>query len=124
MNNGELLIALQDMFENKVEEVKRHTGSLLEDMRGDIKAIAEGHSLLNDKMDRLEIKVDRLETKVDRLDSRVYRLEVKVDNIEKRLDVVENDVKYVKSDMTIVKDYIIGVDAKLNEHEIILKRVK
>ena len=89
MNNDELLIAIKDMFEtkvteikNEVEQAKRHTGMLVEDLRKDVKAIAEGHSVLNEKMDRLE------------------------------------------KDMTIVKEYIIGVDTKLNEHEVILKRVK
>ena len=110
VDNDELLIAIKDMFDKKVEEVKnevqdvkRHTGVLVEDLRKDVKAIAEGHSILNEKMDRLETKVDGLETKVD-------RLEIKVDGLE--------------TNMSIVKDYAIGVDTKLNEHEVILKRVK
>ena len=114
MDNDELLIAIKDMFETnmdkmgkkfdeKVEEMKRHTGTLVEDLRKDVKAIAEGHSILNEKMDRLETKVDKIETKVD-------KLEIKVDGLEKN--------------MTIVKEYVIGVDTKLNEHEVILKRVK
>jgi chromosome segregation ATPase len=110
MNNEELLATLQDMFEKKVEEVKQYTGERLEAMQKDIKAIAEGHGLLNDKMDRLETKVDRLETRVDKIDIRLDRLETKVDRLE--------------TDMSIVKDYVIAVDSKLNEHETILKRVK
>lgn len=117
VDNDELLIAIKDMFDKKVEEVKnevqdvkRHTGVLVEDLRKDVKAIAEGHSILNEKMDRLETKVDRLETKVDKLEPKVDRLEAKVD----RLD----------TNISIVKDYVIGVDTKLNEHEVILKRVK
>ena len=124
MDNDDVLIAIKGMFdanmdridklENKfddtVEEIKRHTEVLVEDLRKDVKAIAEGHSILNDKMDRLDTKGDRLETKVDKLDIRVGRLETKVDRLE--------------TDMSIVKDYVIGVDKKLNEHELILKRVK
>ena len=100
MENDEMLIVIKDMFDTsiskiekrfdeKVEEMKRHTGVLVEDLRKDFKLLAEGHGILNDKMDRLETKVDGLET-----------------------------------NMSIVKDYVIGVDAKLNEHELILKRVK
>ncbi len=121
MDNDELLIAIKDMFETnmdkmgkkfdeKVEEMKRHTGTLVEDLRKDVKAIAEGHSILNEKMDRLETKVDKIETKVDKLEIKVDGLEIKVDGLEKN--------------MTIVKEYVIGVDTKLNEHEVILKRVK
>ena len=110
MNNDELLIAIKDMFEMKVEEMKRHTGMLVEDLRKDVKAIANGHEVLNSTMDRLEKKVDTLDTKVE-------RLETKVDVLETKVDILETN-------MSVVKDYVIGVDAKLNEHEIILKRVK
>ncbi|MDD4495384.1 MAG: hypothetical protein PHV32_13765 [Eubacteriales bacterium] len=107
MNNDEFLVVVKDMFEasmdkmekkfnEKVEEINRHTGMLFEDLRKDVKLLAEGHSILTDKIDRLETKVDRLETKVDRLDT----------------------------EMSIVKGYVIGVDTKLNEHELILKRVR
>ena len=117
VDNDGLLIAIKDMFDKKVEEVKnevqdvkRHTGVLVEDLRKDVKAIAEGHSILNEKMDRLETKVDRLETKVDGLETKVDKLDTKVDGLE--------------TNMSVVKDYVIGVDTKLNEHEVILKRVK
>lgn len=125
MNNNELLIAISDLFEKKIEgvnkkleesrlhtdekfeeaklhtkekfeEVKSYTGVLVEDLRGDVKAIAEGHDILNHKIDRLDKRVDGLE-------GRMTGLEVNV---------------------AVIKDYIIGVDAKLNEHEITLKKVK
>ena len=61
MDNDELLIAIKDMFETKLEEVKsevqevkRHTGMLVEDMRKDVKAIAEGHGILDNKIDNLQ----------------------------------------------------------------------
>ena len=124
VDNDELLIAIKDMFDKKVEEVKnevqdvkRHTGVLVEDLRKDVKAIAEGHSILNEKMDRLETKGDGLETKLDRLETKVDGLETKVDRLEIKVDGLETN-------MSIVKDYAIGVDTKLNEHEVILKRVK
>lgn len=124
MDNDELLIAIKDIFDKKVEEVKnevqdvkRHTGIIVEDLRKDVKAIAEGHSILNEKMDRLETKVDRLDTKVDGLETKVDGLETKVDGLDTKVDGLETN-------MSIVKDYVIGVDTKLNEHEVILKRVK
>lgn len=117
MNNDELLIVLKDIFEKKVEEVKQYTGMLVEKLEGDIKIVAEGHSILNSKLDNLDKKVDNLDKKVDYLDK-------KVDNLDKRVEFLEKDIKCIKSYMIVVKDYIIGVDAKLNEHEVILKRVK
>ncbi len=93
MNNDELLIAIKDMFEKKVEEVKQHTGVLVEKLEGDIKAIAEGHSILDRKIDNLQSNMD-----------------TKINNLQK--------------DMDTVKNYVIAVDTKLNEHDVILKRVE
>ncbi|NLB41184.1 MAG: hypothetical protein GX815_02815 [Clostridiales bacterium] len=92
MDNEELLVAIQDM----IEDVKRHTGVLVEDLRHEVKAIAEGHSIL-----------DR-----------------KIDNMQQDLTGVKKEVSGLKKDMTIVKNYVIAVDDKLNKHEIILKRIK
>jgi len=41
------------MESHEVEEIKRHFDVIAESLRGDIKAIAEGHSLLNEKLDIL-----------------------------------------------------------------------
>lgn len=110
MDNDNLLIAIKDMFEKKTDEIKQYVdekvtgqGVLIEALRSDVKAVAEGHSVLNDKIDNLSNKVDGL---------------------DRRLETVEKDIKSLKSDMAVVKDYVIGVDEKLNEHEVILKRVK
>ncbi len=100
MDNDQLLIAIKDIFEKKVEEVKRevadvknHMGVIAEDLKSDVKAVAEGYSIIDRKIDNLQEDMDR-----------------KYDNLQK--------------DMDTVKNYIIAVDTKLNEHEIILKRVK
>jgi len=100
MDNNELLIAMQDMFDKKVEEVKRYTGVLFENLRGEIKAVAEGYSILDNKIDMLQKGLT--DTKQE----------------------LKQEIHGLKKDMAIVKDYVIGVDEKLNEHEIILKRVK
>lgn len=96
MNNDEMLIEIQGMFDKKVDEVKKevkdvknHMGVIAESLRSDIKAVAEGHGI-----------------------------------IDKKIDNLSQEINYLKKDMSLVKDYVVGVDRKLNEHEIILKRVK
>jgi len=100
MSNDELLIAITDMFDKKVEEVKLHAGVLVEELHKDVKAIAEGHSILDNKIDNLQKEMT--ETKKD----------------------LKTELNGLQKDISVVKDYIIGVDTKLNEHEVILKRVK
>ena len=96
MDNDELLIAIKGMFDevkSEVKEVKNHMGVIAEGLKGDIKAIAEGHDVLNRKIDFLDKKID-------------------------------DKTNELKTGIKNVANYVIGVDAKLNEHEIILKKVK
>lgn len=100
MDNDEMMIMIKDMFETsvekiekkfdeKTEEVKNHMGVITEGLRSDLRAVAEGHSLLNNKIDE-----------------------------------VKEEISDIKSEMTVVKNYVIGVDAILNEHETILKKAR
>jgi len=98
------------MYDKKTDEVKHHVDDkikgqsiLIEKFQSTIETIAEGHSNLNSKIDRVENKVD---------------------SIEKRFDSVEKDIRGLKSEVAVAKDYVIAVDTKLNEHEIVLRKVK
>lgn len=44
--------------------------------------------------------------------------------MKEKITGVKTHTKRLGDEMSIVKNYVIGVDAKLNEHELILKRVK
>jgi hypothetical protein len=54
---------------------------ILEEISGQIDGIADGHKLLNQKFDSLDVKVDRLEEKVDGMDLRLSSVEGKVDRM-------------------------------------------
>lgn len=59
---------------------------LLEDIKSKVELIAEGHSILNAKIDRLENKVDGLEGRFDGLERRFDGLENRFDRLEKKVD--------------------------------------
>ena len=122
MDNNELLIKIKDMFDTKVDEVK-----VLFDTKVD-----EVKVLFDTKIDEVKVLFD---TKIDEVKRHtsilIENIEKKVeivaeghDILNRKLDGVDQDIKSLRADMTIVKDYVVGVDKKLNEHEIILKRVK
>jgi len=48
------------MDSETVEEIKRHFGVIAEDLRSDIRGVAEGQVLLTTRIDALEGKVDGL----------------------------------------------------------------
>ena len=73
---------------------------LLEEVRAQFRAVAEGQQGLAQRLDRLDARMDRLETRMDRLESRVTFLEqtviaefakvnTRLDRLEQRMDGVE-----------------------------------
>lgn len=121
MDNDELLIVIKDIFEKKTDEIKQYVDKkingqsvLVESLRNDIKAVSEGHDILNGKIDALDGKVNALDSKVNALDR-------KVDALDRKLD---DRATELKTEIKVIEGYVIGVDEKLNEHELILKRVK
>jgi uncharacterized phage infection (PIP) family protein YhgE len=98
---------IQNLFEEKVEEVKRHSAIMYESIENKIQTVAEGHDILNRKIDGLDKKVDQLDKKI----------ESSKEELSKRMNKAENE-------LSIIKEYIIGVDEKLNEHDRMLRLVK
>ncbi len=90
---GSRFKGMQGQMDSRFEETQdqiRHTNVVVEGLRSDVKAVAEGHSLLSDKLDaisddlKLERRLDRDEIKTaqrqqdrrtDELEARVERLE-------------------------------------------------
>lgn len=114
MDNDEMLVVIKGLFDRKTDEIKQYVdekingqGALIESLRSDIRTVAEGHDILNRKHDILNRKIDAIDEKID---NTKQELTTRIDKLDKNME--------------IVKEYVIGVDAKLNEHEIILKRVK
>jgi len=93
------------------EEIKRHFDVVAESLKDEIKLVAEGHSILDRKMDGLDRKVDGLDRKVDKLrkenaeehreilsaikfsyaelNHRIVTLENKFTDVEKRVNRLE-----------------------------------
>lgn len=111
MSTDQLLIEIKNIFENsmdkmekkfdeKLERSERRTGDLIEGLRDDIKAVAEGHSILNNKLDKIEGDVQELKTDVQDLKLNIKGL--------------RTDMTSLKSDMAVAKEYVIKVDNKLS----------
>lgn len=56
---------------------------LLEQIQSQVQLLAEGHDVLNQKIDRVDSRLQRLSDKVDVVEA---RLSAKIDGVERRLD--------------------------------------
>ncbi len=73
-------------FEKVQQETMRHFDVVAEGLRGDIRQVAEGHSILVEKIGALDGRVGRVEERIDRIEIKVDALDKKVDALDEKLD--------------------------------------
>lgn len=59
---------------------------LLEDISGQVKAVAEGHSILERKMDKMDLRLDGIDSRLDGIDSRLDGTDSRLDRMESKMD--------------------------------------
>jgi peptidoglycan hydrolase CwlO-like protein len=113
-----------------VEEIKRHNTVLQEQMIKEVRTVAEGHGILNkkidhldEKVDHLDKKVDRLDKKVDHLDKKVDHLDKKVDHLDKKVDHLDKKVDHLASELETVKIAVLDIGRKVEIHDEKLARL-
>ena len=133
--------------DNKISRTKRidperETRVLLEDVRREVKTVAEGHTIILHKLeehdkkftrieselhtistismdtsrrvDALDVKVDALDVKVDALDVKVDALDVKVDALDVKFNTLDVKVNSIDTRLISVEDKL---DRNLDDHK-------
>ena len=85
------------MEDKQVEEIKRHFGVVAEALRGDVRQIAEGHSVLRHEIQEMrkefrdEFKEMRALMRLSfaQLDQRIGTLEAELSSLKSRVDGLE-----------------------------------
>jgi len=68
------------------EEIKRHFDVVAESLKDEIKLVAEGHSILDRKIDGLDTKVDKLDGRIDKVDRKID--EFRKENAEEHREIL------------------------------------
>jgi predicted nuclease with TOPRIM domain len=106
----------------EADEVKRLFGVVAEDLRSEIRQVAEGVGLLNERFDghegrfdRLEGRFDGLEGRFDGLEGRFDGLEGRFDRLEGRFDGLDAKVDRMGRELTAEIRQVAGAQADLRE---------
>jgi hypothetical protein len=97
---GGCILYLLIMDRDTVEEIKRHFGIVSEEVRSEVRAVAEGQALTNERLDRLDQRVEGLDQRVEGLDQRVDRgfgevqsmIRLSYAEIDRRFGALETEV--------------------------------
>ena len=106
------------MEDKTAEEIKRHFDVVAESLKDEIKLVAEGHSILDRKMDGLDKKVGGLDKKMDGLDRKVDKL--RKENAEEHLEIL-SAIKFSYAELNhrivTLENKFIDVEKRVNRLE-------
>ncbi|RME23116.1 MAG: hypothetical protein D6806_11840 [Deltaproteobacteria bacterium] len=77
------------LFDKGQQETMRHFDAVAEELKGDIRLIVEGHTILVDKIGVLDGRVERTEQRTERIEIKVDALDKKIDTLEKKFNTLD-----------------------------------
>jgi hypothetical protein len=84
---------LRNELRAETAEVRRHAGALADDLRSEIRMVADGVALANERIDHLDLRVDSLTGEVRRgfagVRAEVHRLHETDDELRRRVEAQE-----------------------------------
>lgn len=115
--NGKKTESKNDVIIEMKEEFKRHTTALMEHMTKEVKTVAEGHSILVKKLDKVESELG--EVKKD-----IHELKNDMAIVKPVLEMHTTDLREIKSELKSVKMVVVNISHEMNDHEKRIKKVK
>ena len=86
---------------------------LLEDMRSDMKLIAEGYQGLERSIGCLDDRMDRMEGKMDRMEVDISILKSDVSTLKSDVSTLKSDVLDLKSGQSQSLEYLVRIEEEL-----------
>ena len=84
---------LRDELRAETAEVRRHAGALADDLRSEIRMVADGVALANERIDHLDLRVDSLTGEVRRgfagVRAEIHSLHETDDELRRRIEAQE-----------------------------------
>lgn len=81
------------MDRDTAEEIKRHVSVVAEDLRSEVRTVAEGVVAANERLDRLESQIETIESRLERefIETRAM-IRLSFGELDRRLRSLESDV--------------------------------
>ena len=102
----------------KAFDSERETRVLLEEVRFELKVVAEGHTSIVKRLDKVEDSLQGVKTGLQEVRGRLDRVEGRLGQVEGRLDRVEGRLGHVEGQLDQLQNQVSSV---LTDHEHRLK---
>lgn len=106
---------------SKKTDSERETRVLLEEIRHDLKTVAEGHSILGKKLENHDEKLNEIGEIVRKVDVHYFKLQMDTEAVKSQTGTIDIKVDRVERDLGMVKDIVMNISRETKDIE---KRVK
>ena len=122
--NGKKTESKNDVITEMKEGFKRHTTALMEHMTKEFKTVAEGHSILVKKLDKVESEIGEIKKDVHELKNDMAIVKPALERNCKDVQGLKQDMREVKSELGSVKMIVMNISHEINDHEKRIKKVE
>ena len=116
-SNNDIIAEIDKRFE-------RHTNVLMEQMKHEVKTVAEGHSILVKKLDKVESEIGEIKKDVHELKNDMAIVKPALERNCKDVQGLKQDMREVKSELGSVKMIVMNISHEINDHEKRIKKVE
>lgn len=113
-------------IDEKNEESKRHSGVVAESLRGEIRAVAEGHMVLQEQIETFKKenkeefalvnrKIDALQKEIVEIKKDIAELRLEVEGIKKEVAELRLEVEGMKIDIAGLRKEVEGIKKEIAE---------
>ena len=102
-------------------DLEQKTRVLLEEIRHDLKTIAEGHSILAKKLENHDEKLCEVGEIVRKMDTHYFKLQMDTEAVKSQTGTIDIKVDRIERDLRMVKNIVMDISRETKDIE---KRVK
>ena len=122
--NGKKTESKNDVITEMKEEFKRHTTALMEHMTKEVKTVAEGHSILVKKLDKVESELGEVKNDLQGVKKDIHELKNDMAIVKPVLEMHTADLREIKSELGSVKMIVVNISHEIKDHDTRIKKVE
>ena len=101
--------------------IEQKTRVLLEEIRHDLKTVAEGHSVLAKKLENHDEKLNEIGEIVRKMDTHYFKLQMDTEAVKSQAGTIDIKVDRIERELGMVKNIVMDMSRETKDIE---KRVK
>ena len=101
--------------------IEQKTRVLLEEIRHDLKTVAEGHSILAEKLENHDEKLNEIGEIVRKMDTHYFKLQMDTEAVKSQAGTIDIKVDRIERELGMVKNIVMDMSRETKDIE---KRVK